>query len=185
MKKIFTLAAAVLASFSLMAADQFIGVVESDGVYTYEGDEVKANKGPVFVEVPSADVSGTITVYGSSDKADRFLYVNDDANRGMVMAKAGSSAEFTSADISVVEDKPYLKLTTSDDFKFKNLEYTLSGSVPVVEDPVAKVEISGAKEANVGDKVALTASTDVKANAFKWAVNGEDQEGANTAKFEF
>ena len=99
MKKIFTLAAAVLASFSLMAADQIISVVESDGVYTYDGSEIKAKNGPVLVEVPSAEVSGTITVFGSSNKNDRFLYVNEDPERKMVMATAGASADFTPADI--------------------------------------------------------------------------------------
>lgn len=186
MKKIFTLAAAVLASFSLMAADQFISVVESDGVYTYDGSEIKAKSGPVLVEVPSAEVSGTITVFGSSDKNDRFLYVNEDPERKMVMVKAGASADFTPADIVEVEEKPYLRLTTSDDFKFKKLEYTVSGSTPVVvNDPVAKVEIAGPTEAFVGQKASFTATTDVKANAYKWFVNEAEQEGATTAKFDF
>lgn len=186
MKKIFTLAAAVLASFSLMAADQFISVVESDGVYTYDGSEIKAKNGPVLVEVPSAEVSGTITVFGSSNKNDRFLYVNEDPERKMVMATAGASADFTPADIVEVEEKPYLRLTTSDDFKFKKLEYTVSGSTPVVvNDPVAKVEIAGPTEAFVGQKASFTATTDVKANAYKWFVNEAEQEGATAAKFDF
>jgi hypothetical protein len=52
-------------------------------------------------------------------------------------------------------------------------------------DPVAKVTLSGDAEAFVGQTVTISATTDVKANAYKWSVNGAEQEGADKAQFDF
>ncbi len=193
MKKIFTLAAALMASFSLMAADQFIALsdLSAEGdTYSYDGAEIKANKGPVYVELPGAGVSGTVTFFGSSNKDDRFLYINGtngtvkDESRSMVMNTEGASVDYTADDIASVEGKSYLVFSTTDDYKFKKFSYTVSGLAPVT-DPVSSVTLAGPTEAFVGYKVTFSATPDVSANAYKWTVNGSEQEGANKANFDF
>jgi len=60
-----------------------------------------------------------------------------------------------------------------------------AGAAVPVTDPVATVTIEGPEAIYVGQKASYTAATDVKANAYKWLVNGAEQEGATTAKFDF
>lgn len=133
MKKIFTLAAAVLASFSLYAADVTIALTSmtaGTGSYSYEGDEVKAKNNNVYIELPSAGIKGQITIFGSSNKDDRFLYIYGqagtvkDETRAIVMANAGVTINYTQEDIITVSEKPYLLFSTSNDFKFKKFNYT-------------------------------------------------------------
>ena len=61
----------------------------------------------------------------------------------------------------------------------------VGGAVTPSTDPVATVTLSGDAEAYVGETVTITATTDVKANAFQWLVNDAVQEGAEAAKFDF
>ena len=146
MKKILTLAA-LLASFNLWAADVFIALssMTQDGnTVQYEGTEVKAKNNTVYIELPSDNIYGTITFYGSSKKEDRFLYIHgshgteQDTNRGIVMTSDGASVDFTADDIATVETKPYLVFSTTLDFKFKKFEYTYEGGTPSTE-PVLNV----------------------------------------------
>ena len=52
-------------------------------------------------------------------------------------------------------------------------------------DPVASVEIEGPEAVYVGKAAAYTATTDVKADEYKWFVNDVEQEGAETKNFEY
>ena len=61
--------------------------------------------------------------------------------------------------------------------------YTIA-SAPLA-DPVASVTVAGPTEAFVGQKASFSATTDVKANAYKWFVNDAEQEDATSAKFDF
>ncbi len=70
--------------------------------------------------------------------------------------------------------------------KIYGIKVWLNGQAPVVStDPVASVTVAGPTEAFVGQKASYTATTDVKANAYKWFVNDAEQEGATSAKFDF
>ncbi len=60
-----------------------------------------------------------------------------------------------------------------------------AGAAVPMTDPVASVTVAGPTEAFVGQKASYTATTDVKANAYKWFVNDAEQEGATSAKFDF
>ena len=70
--------------------------------------------------------------------------------------------------------------------KIYGIKVWLNGQAPVVStDPVASVTVAGPTEAFVGQKASFSATTDVKANAYKWFVNDAEQEGATSAKFDF
>lgn len=70
--------------------------------------------------------------------------------------------------------------------KIYGIKVWLNGQAPVVStDPVASVTVDGPTEAFVGQKASFSATTDVKANAYKWFVNDAEQEGATSAKFDF
>lgn len=60
-----------------------------------------------------------------------------------------------------------------------------AGAPVVISDPVAKVEIEGDEAVYVNKKASYTMTTDVKANAYKWTVDGVEQEGATKASFEY
>lgn len=59
------------------------------------------------------------------------------------------------------------------------------GSVAPSTDPVATVTLDGPTEGFVGKEVSFSVTTDVKANAYKWYVDGAEQDGATSAKFNF
>lgn len=60
-----------------------------------------------------------------------------------------------------------------------------AGAAVPMTDPVTSVEISGPKACYVNQKATYSATTDVKANAYKWFVNGTEQAGATRKNFEF
>ena len=200
MKKIFTLAAAVLASFSLWAADPVVIALPSptvDGgndVYTYSSaSEIKVkNVDAVWFEIPSDVKSGDFYIKGSGENKDRFLYIHKDngdtrdESRKIVFKKEyGDPFLFTAGDIKSDGGKYYLVFSTGDDYKMKGECAKLSvASTPVV-DPVSKVTVAGEDACYLGQSVNLAATPDVKATAYKWSVNGVDQEGATSATFEF
>lgn len=58
-------------------------------------------------------------------------------------------------------------------------------SAASTSDPVSTVSVSGKEACYVGKTITLTATTDVKADDYKWAVNGVDQTGAEAKSFDF
>ena len=52
-------------------------------------------------------------------------------------------------------------------------------------NPVTEVTISGKTACYTGKSITLEATTDVKADDYKWTVNGEEQTGEKTNSFEF
>lgn len=177
MKKIFTFAAAMLMTISASAADKIYALSDmsvSGNTYTsatFEGEKAKGNN--VYVELPAATVSGKICFVGQSDKADRFLYIYGtagtvkDETRPMTMLAAGDTIDYTSADVIIKDEKPYLLFSTGDDFKFTKFVYTAEGVAPVTT-PVATVTVSGPTEAFVGQKVSLKATFDVTPDTIWW-----------------
>ena len=112
MKKVFTLVVVSLMAVTLFGADKYIRISEmsvTGTTYDWSSDnEVKAKNTNVYVEVPTSTPAGALTVYGSSGKTDRFLYVYGnggtvkDTNRGMVMVTGGASVDFYADRKSVV-----------------------------------------------------------------------------------
>lgn len=60
-----------------------------------------------------------------------------------------------------------------------------AGKATATSDPVGSVTILGPDAIFVGQKASFGASPDVKADAFKWTVDGIEQEGATSVLFEF
>ena len=98
--------------------------------YAYDGDEIKAKNNNVYIALPGANVQGSITIKGSSNKSDRFIYIYGeggtvkDESRAIQMKSDGETIAFTASDIILVSEVPYLLFSTADDFKFKKFNYT-------------------------------------------------------------
>ena len=141
MKKIFTLAATLFAAICMNAGDITIALTSmtaGENSYAYDGDEIKAKSNNVYIELPGANVQGSITIKGSSNKSDRFLYIYGeggtvkDESRAIQMKSEGETINFTASDIILVSEVPYLLFSTADDFKFKKFNYTYEEGKAVV-----------------------------------------------------
>jgi len=141
MKKIFTLAATLFAAICMNAGDITIALTSmtaGENSYAYDGDEVKAKNNNVYIELPNANVQGSITIKGSSNKSGRFLYIYGeggtvkDESRAIEMKSDGETIAFTASDIVVVSEVPYLLFATTDDFKFKKFNYTYEEGKAIV-----------------------------------------------------
>lgn len=156
---------------------------------TYEAtfdDEVKALRYDyIGIEVPAEDAEGTISFNGSSNKSDRFLYIYENhgttkSERSVVMAKNyEASLAFTAEDIFTNEGRYYLVFGTTDDFKFKGVQYILGGTIEP-EDPIA---VEGVKlnretaEVEIGKTITLTATiepSDATEKSVSWSSSDED-----------
>ncbi len=117
--------------------------------YSWKAGTELLNKNKVtWVEVPSADANGTIAFYGSSNKSDRFLYIYKangtakDESRPIEMTASKSDAgtiNYTSDDILTDGGKYYLVFSTANDFKAKNIDYTVAAATDkptIVTQPV-------------------------------------------------
>ena len=229
MKKIFTLAAAVLASFSLWAALPLADIPEGTTAFSAESDwgsSVDKNKviyddnnyfmmltqgNPlkfdeangikignsskpsafVFHLGATADLKLIVGQNGSTS-AVSLLYLGEETEEltadnianGKQLASVEVSSDASPLELSASACAPgYYKVHGSLRFCFKSIEVS-TGAAPST-DPVATVTLSGDAEAYVGETVTVTASTDVKANAFQWLVNDAVQDGAEAAKFDF
>lgn len=144
-KKVLSVFLFVGTSFYANAADIFLPLADATKTSvapndTYEwtnSSEWKANKSAIYVELPSANVSGTIAWKCSGNQSSRFLYINSNAgtqqdqSRPIVMSKTYVSISFSSSDITTYQEKPCLKFTTKDDFKGKGVLLTIpQGSTP-------------------------------------------------------
>ncbi len=141
MKKIFTLAATLFAAICMNAGDITIALTSmtaGENSYAYDGDEIKAKSNNVYIELPGANVQGSITIKGSSNKSDRYLYIYGeggtvkDESRAIQMKSDGETINFTASDIILVSEVPYLLFSTADDFKFKKFNYTYEEGKAIV-----------------------------------------------------
>ncbi|MBQ6978426.1 MAG: InlB B-repeat-containing protein [Paludibacteraceae bacterium] len=141
MKKIFTLAATLFAAICMNAGDVTIALTSmtaGENSYAYDGAEIKAKNNNVYIELPGANVQGSITIKGSSNKSDRFLYIYGeggtvkDESRAIEMKSDGGTINFSASDIILVSEVPYLLFSTTDDFKFKKFNYTYEEGKAIV-----------------------------------------------------
>ena len=155
--------------------------------YTYEFSETKLNtykSGLIYVEVPSASASGTISWKAGSAKADRILYIYKengtakDETRGIAMPSGWSeSINYTSNDILTNEGKYYLVFNTQNDWKATGIKYTVEAATDkptITTQPVgATYQLDG--EASALSVVATASAGDL---AYQW-YTCEDAEGTN------
>ena len=154
MKKIFTLAATLFAAICMNAGDITIALTSmtaGENSYAYDGNEVKAKNNNVYIELPDANVQGSITIKGSSTKSDRFLYIYGeggtvkDESRAIQMKSDGETINFSASDIILVSEVPYLLFSTTDDFKFKKFNYTYEEGKTIVStvETLTAVKVNG------------------------------------------
>ena len=195
MKKIFTIAAAVLASFSLMAADATFTMSEIfDGnnqsaevtepvAATVSTTASKSNAkdgklgsdGNYFQIVladatfSAASLNGYINTT-ATDKNWAFQFSFDGGANWTDEALQANDGDKTSHDIEVAVEIPlnangFRVVRRAGTSTIVN-SITLTLGAPST-DPVTEVTISGPTEAYVGQKVTLTATTDVKATSIQ------------------
>lgn len=217
MKKIFTLAAAVLASFSLWADDAtFTMATIFDGnsqsaettepvAATISTTTSKSNAkdgklgsdGNYFQIVltsetfSAASINGYINTTTIEGKNWGFQFSTDGGETWSEETLQANDGNKTAHDIAVDATIP----DGANGFRVvrhagtstivASITLTLAGAPAPVTDPVASVTVAGPTEAFVGQKASYTATTDVKANAYKWFVNDAEQEGATSATFDF
>lgn len=154
MKKFFTLAATLFAAICMNASDITIALTSmtaGENSYAYDGAEIKAKSNNVYIELPGANVQGSITIKGSSNKSDRFLYIYGeggtvkDESRAIEMKSDGETINFSASDIILVSEVPYLRFSTADDFKFKKFNYTYEEGKTIVStvETLTAVKVNG------------------------------------------
>lgn len=169
MKKLFTLAAAVLASFSLWAAYptntttyalEDLTVDEATLTYSktgLSGDAQKLNKVLyVQVEVPCASANGNLYLRGTSSNTGRFATIwgsngtaRDEA-RKVAMKNGNSDAiAFTEADILEDGGKYYIRFSSADnsgsyfDYKISGFSYVLNEACVTKEIDHVDITLGG------------------------------------------
>ena len=233
MKKIFTFAAAILASFSLMAQD-YVTLFSTDfsdasweehdticngttaeetvnGIFFRSANNSKYytiadgaltfcdnNSGNnYFMAIPVQNVTDSvIVVLGTVASSQRVNYLFRETND---IPTSGVSMTSTAANINTDQSITIkYKMTGDGDEALVMLGRQGSGQKTVIKsitiytiasapvaDPVASVVIAGPEAIYLGKSASFSATTDVKANAYKWFVNDAEQEGATSAKFDF
>lgn len=109
----------------------------SNSSITYESAAEKSgvsiqNK-TLYIEVPSASSEGQVSIMCSDNQASRYAYIYKtngtvkDNDRKIVMQKTTypNPVYFTSSDIKTEGGKYYLVFSTTDDFKYKQIKFTL------------------------------------------------------------
>lgn len=216
MRKIFTLAAAVLASFSLWAAGTPIadlnfeiktGDTEVPSGYLYSSQNkpsIKVQNGITCVIISDGGGSTAPTISGTEEPTGgkRWMAFCPDADCNATFSIMSNKKKFYIQD----KDGEFLSYTNTanavEEVEVTGLKagewYALCGGssqVYIVKaefeagapstDPVATVTLEGPAKGFVGQEVSFSVTTDVKANAYKWYVDGAEQDGATSDKFNF
>ena len=154
--------------------------------YTYEFSTVKLkNYTKIYVEIPSATVTGTVSWKGEGANSDRHVYIYKtngtvkDETRGIEYKKEYVGVTYTSSDIATVDGKYYLVFATTDDFKAVGVKYTVPAAIEKYtvtfdagED--GSCATTSLEEESAGAGVTLPAVTDVTSGkAFMGWANGD------------
>jgi hypothetical protein len=214
MKKFFTLAAAVLASFSLLAGVEDLSFSEPTALpedYVYSNANkptivTKADKSCVYVSNGGGGqvVADCFTEDGlDASKGKRWMGFETDELSKLVVNVYSNTKTFTlyKSDATAfatysntakawedwtIDSLPagkYILTASNSECYVSAMTFTGSG-VPST-DSVASVVIAGPEEAFTGAALKYTMTTDVKANEYKWYVNGLEQAGQNAKTFTF
>ena len=214
MKKLFTLAAAVLASFSLWAAVEDLSFSEPTALpegYVYSNSNKPAivttgDKSCIYV---TDGGGGTVTTECfttdgfDASKGKRWMGFETDEKCRLVINVYSNAKTFTLYKSDATAQATYTNSAKAwEDWTIDSLpagKYILSagssqcyvsamtftGSGVPSTDPVASVVIAGPEEAFTGAALKYTMTTDVKANEYKWYINGLEQAGQNAKTFTF
>ena len=216
MRKLFTLAAAVLASFSLWAAGTPIanlnfeiktGDTELPSGYLYSSQNtpnIKVQNGITCIIISDGGGSTAPTISGTEEPTGgkRWMAFCPDADCNATFSILSNKKKFYIQD----KDGEFLSYTNTanavEEVEVTGLKagewYALCGGssqVYIVKaefeagtpstDPVTSVTVAGPSAGYIGKEVSFSVTTDVKANAYKWYVDGAEQEGATSDKFNF
>lgn len=216
MRKIFTLAAAVLASFSLWAAGTPIanlnfeiktGDTELPSGYLYSSQNspnIKVQNGITCIIISDGGGSTAPTISGTEEPTGgkRWMAFCPDADCNATFSILSNKKKFYIQD----KDGEFFSYTNTanavEEVEVTGLKagewYALCGGssqVYIVKaefeagtpstDPVTSVTVAGPSAGYIGKEVSFSVTTDVKANAYKWYVDGAEQEGATSDKFNF
>ena len=107
-----------------------------NGLYFVAGNDgdISSSKGVVniksgrtmYVQVPTATSTGTITIYAGTNVNDRYVTLNSGSKISMAKeANGGSSADFVAGDIENVNNGYYIKLASISDYKFVKIVVVL------------------------------------------------------------
>jgi len=236
MKKLFTFAAAVLASVAMMADDVVLFSTDFSSadwsevttICSQANSENEVINGITFRSYASPakpytvdNAAGTLTFCNNNSGNNYFMAIPVQNVNGKVIVTIGTVSnsqrvnylfretnEIVASSVSMTSTAASINTNSSITIEYEmkgtgdealvmlgrqgsgqaTVIKTITISTPQAEaitDPVGQVSISGAAECFVGRKVALTATVDVKANAYKWSVDGVDVEGAASSVFEF
>lgn len=203
MKKIFTILAAALFSVSMMADVNWVSFNGEDdqneaNFFTFEGKHNFNTKftGATYAGIDftsglkmessttinfTTTVESTVTIVQSTltDKTNKF----DGTELAVADAVAEEGTGYRVYTITDVEagDHSITRGSGENGLFYISVEFTTAP----VSDPVTSVTISGEEACYVGKTITLVANTDVTADAYKWTVNGEEQEGAESKSFAF
>lgn len=111
----------------------------NNGLYFNAGTDgnISTNKGAVnikigrimYVLVPSATATGTLTIVGSNTSSDRTVKLNSGQTIAMTKDN-GASAAFVTTDIETITEQgyegTYIKVISQSDFKFTSVKVTLT-----------------------------------------------------------
>ena len=215
MRKLFTLAAAILASFSLWAAGTPIaslnfeiktGDTELPTGYLYSATNqpsIKVQNGITCVIISDGGGSTAPTFNGTEDPSggkrwmafcpevdcDATFSIMSNKKEFFIQNKDGKFKSYTNTANAVEEvavtglkaGEWYALCGGSSQVYITKAEFVAAGAPST--DPVSEVTIAGPTEGFIGVPVTFTLTTDVKANAIKWFVDGAEQDGENSDKF--
>ena len=214
MRKIFTLAAAVLASFSLMAetwvldnehceadntwitadASEFtLDPAHSGAAWSISGVTLykfKANK-TYKLTLPEDLTTEKIMVIGYTNDASEESYFSTiggqdvSATHFPVKGSSAASQETDTVTIDLAQTGGTIDFVTAGN-KQLAVFITIEGNYPAAPtNPVGNVDVIGETSTNVNQKIKLRAKTDQRAEWYKWSVNGEDQASSDNFTFNF
>lgn len=217
MKKLFTLAAAVLASMAMNADVIFSYTLTAPGTdgttYDAEGGTAKCLKAmastgsneitigdQTFYKFNSSsgwdftlaegtfeagDVVSITAACGTSNKNGKGVTLNGISVTGDFPASTANTLTYTVVEGDAIAGQATIQVKRADsDIKFGTISVERENVIPST-DPVASVTVDGPATGAIGFPVTFTANTDVKANAYKWYVDGVEQAGATEKTFVF
>lgn len=212
MKKIFTFAAALMTSFSLWAWTpvelNFSEPTELPGAYVYSVQNAPAivttdGKSCIYVSNGGGGqvVADCFTELGfDATKGKRWMAFETDEAYKVVLNVYSNKKEFTLYKVGATAQATFTNAGKAwEDWTIENLPagkyiltagssqcyvsaITFEGGTPST-DPVTTVSVEGPTNGFVGIPATFTAKTDKAANAYKWYVDGAEQEGETAKTF--
>lgn len=151
------------------------------------------DKAGLAIYVPStSDNISNIVVYMHTSNTRKTLYASGNpcpsSGTATAEALAKTSTGYTFWSGTFSKDVYYAcggRSGGSGDSYFDKIEVTFTTDGGETTDPVSSVTLLGPDAIYVGQKASFGASPDVKADAFKWTVDGIEQEGATSVLFEY